>query len=72
MRAAHPGWPALEAAVRRKDTTISLAFPFLFMFFPKFRSIQLSRLTSNDGSGMSDPAWLSKLLEEGLKDRSPW
>lgn len=31
-----------------------------------------SGLTSNDGSGMSEPAWLSKLLEEGLKDRSPW
>ncbi len=28
-------------------------------------------LTSKDGSGMSDPAWLSKLLE-GLKARSPW
>lgn len=26
-------------------------------------------LTSKDGSGMSDPAWLSKLLE-GLKARS--
>lgn len=31
----------------------------------------VSGLTSKDGSGMSDPAWLSKLLE-GLKARSPW
>lgn len=34
MRGAHPGWPALEAAVGRKDAIVSLAFPFHFIFSP--------------------------------------
>lgn len=34
MRAVHPGWPALEAAVGRKDAIFSLAFPFHFIFSP--------------------------------------
>lgn len=83
MTAAHPGWPALEGAVRRTDAIFSQMLRFSIVTFFKntdefnyqklfSHSQQWSGLTSNEGSGMSDPAWLSKLLEEGLKDRSPW
>lgn len=46
MTAAHPGWPALEGAARRKNTIFSLVFRFSRFSIFTFSRIQIDSTTN--------------------------